>query len=72
VGGKEEKELLDSARAGSTQTQSPRLGQGWFDSNSVTTTGSDLITVAAATVADMVESWDLHNFLIQIANYACE
>jgi hypothetical protein len=34
--------------------------------------GSDLDYCSAVTVADMVESWDLHNFLIQIANYACE
>jgi hypothetical protein len=34
--------------------------------------GSDFDYCSAVTVADMVESWDLHNFLIQIANYPCE
>jgi hypothetical protein len=52
-----------------------RLGQRCFDTDSVTTTphaGPTWINVAAVTVADMVKSRDLHNFLIQIANYACE
>jgi hypothetical protein len=42
-----------------------RLGKYWFQYE-------PKITVAMTTVAVMVKSWTMHNFLIQISNHACE
>jgi hypothetical protein len=64
-----EKKLMMPLWRGEEPTE--RLGKDWFNRDSVDV-GPTQSTVAAITVAVMVKSWTMHNFLIQILNYACE
>jgi hypothetical protein len=64
-----EKKLMMPLWSGEERTE--WLGRDWFDRESVDV-GPTQSTVAAITVAVMVKSWTMHNFLFRILNYTCE